>query len=58
MGGGSFGSSSGPKSIKVTTKISVAAHFGRDGQLQPGEPGAAMLLGDEGQPEPAVDNFG
>jgi len=34
MGGGRMGgSNSGPKSIKVTTKITVAAHFGGDGRL-------------------------
>jgi hypothetical protein len=37
MGGGRMGgSSSGPKSIKVTTKITVNAHFGRDGALTTG----------------------
>jgi hypothetical protein len=34
--GGSFGSGSGPKSIKLTTKITVNAHFGRDGELTSG----------------------
>jgi hypothetical protein len=34
--GGPFGSSSGPKSIKVTTNITVDAHFGRDGELTSG----------------------
>jgi hypothetical protein len=36
MGGRMGGSSSGPKSIKVTTKITVGAHFGRDGELTSG----------------------
>jgi hypothetical protein len=35
-GGGSFDPSSGPKSIKLTTKITVDAHFGRDGGLTSG----------------------
>jgi hypothetical protein len=35
-GGGMGGSDSGPKSIKVTTKITVDAHFARDGQLTSG----------------------
>jgi len=34
--GGSAGANSGPKSIKVTTKITVDAHFGRDGELTSG----------------------
>jgi hypothetical protein len=35
-GGGGFGGGSSPKSIKLTTKITVDAHFGRDGGLTSG----------------------
>jgi len=34
--GGSLGSSSGPKSIKVTTKVTIDAHFDRNGELTSG----------------------
>jgi hypothetical protein len=40
MGGGrtsdSFGSNSGPKSLKMTTRVAVDAHFGTDGALTSG----------------------
>lgn len=50
MGGGMGGFGSGPKSTKVTTQITVDAHFSRDGQLTSGTiVETNQAAGDQGQ---------
>lgn len=48
--GDSSDSNSGPRSIKVTTKISVDAHFGRNGQLTSGSIVETIQAADQSQP--------
>jgi hypothetical protein len=52
--GDSSDSNSGPRSIKVTTKISVDAHFGRNGQLTSGSIVETIQAADQSQPSPQV----
>jgi uncharacterized membrane protein YgcG len=52
-GGNPFGSSSGPKNTKVTTKITVDAHFGADGELISGTiVESNQVAGEQTQPNP------
>jgi hypothetical protein len=56
--GGAFGSDS-PKSIKVTTKITLDAHFGRDGELMSGTiVETSQTAGDQRQPDEQDDQNG
>jgi hypothetical protein len=52
--GDSSGADAGPKSITVTTKIAVDAHFGRNGQLTAGTIVETMQAADQSGPAPQV----